>query len=52
MITLAVNIFRVQPSLAISYEDLNKAFSIVEGALVSYTEGRVLDEILECVKGW
>lgn len=52
MISLAGNVFRVQPPLIISYEEIDKALNIIDETMGEYVNDQIPDEVLENCKGW
>ena len=52
LITLNGNIFRIQPPLNISKEEMLKALEIIESSIVDYISGKIPDDVLNIVKGW
>lgn len=48
----ANNVLRVQPSLVITYEQIDKAVSIIEESMKEFLAGEIPDEVLETAKGW
>lgn len=52
LIFVGQSTLRVQPPLVITYEQLDKAVSILEQAIQDYVDGKIGDEVMESVKGW
>lgn len=52
MISLAGNVFRVQPPLIISKEEIDRALAIIDETMDEYTSGEISDEVLSNVAGW
>lgn len=45
-------VLRVQPSLVISREEMDKAIDVIEECMDEYSRGRIPDSVLDTVKGW
>jgi len=52
LITLSGNVFRIQPPLNITKEEMIKALEIIEESIVDYLAGKIPDHVLDVVKGW
>lgn len=52
VISVGQNSLRIQPPLVITYEQMNKAIDILDGAFEDYRNGKIGDEIFEFAKGW
>lgn len=52
MISLAGNVLRVQPPLVITYDEIDKAITIIDEAMAEYKAGAIPDEVLNNCTGW
>lgn len=52
LISVGQNSLRIQPPLVITYEQMDKAIDILDGAFEDYRNGKIGDEIFEFAKGW
>ena len=52
MIFVGQNSLRIQPPLVITKEQIDRAVSILDGALSDYCNGKIGDEAFEYTKGW
>lgn len=52
MIYLSGNVFRVQPPLTISYDEIDRAFEIIDSVFDEYTRGQISDELIKLSSGW
>lgn len=52
MISLAGNVFRVQPPLVITDEQIDRAMEIIDETMDEYKKGEISDEVLSNVAGW
>lgn len=52
MIFVGQNSLRIQPPLVITYEQMDKAVEILDGAIQDYLDGKIGDEVFEYAKGW
>ena len=52
VISLGANVLRIQPPLVITTEQLKKAFSIIDEAMVDFRAGRIDDSVLSFRAGW
>lgn len=52
IIFFSKSVIRIQPPLVITGDQLNRAFDIIENAIVDYIAGKIGDEAYEKVQGW
>lgn len=52
LISVGQNSLRIQPPLVITYDQIDEALKILEGAFEDYTNGKIGDEVFAYAKGW